>query len=94
MNTLHPARANRVLAEFDHSAAFEKAVGPIKINAKLADEVSFSRCRRMNKDAEIQSLCLLIYWLQNVDMTAVGSDLISEYMHGGLDPVLRRPCFG
>ena len=86
VNTLDAARVKRMLTDFDTLAAFKKAIGPIKINFDVSDQSTLKQARRLNKDAEIQALCLLIYWMQNEDVTAAGSDLIFEYMHGGVGP--------
>ena len=57
--------------------------GPIKINFDLTEQATLTQGRRLNKDAEIQALSLLIYWMESDAVTAAGSDLIFEYIHGG-----------
>ena len=84
VNTLDAARVKHMLTEFDTLAAFKKAIGSITINFDLSDQTTLKQGRRLNKDAEIHALSLLIYWMKNPDVTAAGSDLIFEYTHGGV----------
>ena len=84
VNTLDAARNKRMLTEFETLAAFKKALGPIQINCDVSDQGALKACRRLYKDAEIHALCLLIFWMQNVEVAAAGSDLLFEYTHGGI----------
>lgn len=83
VNTLDAARIKHILAGFKTLAEFETAIGPVKINFDLTDQNTLKQGRRLNKDAEIQALSLLFYWIENDAVTAAGSDLIFEYIHGG-----------
>ena len=83
VNTLDAARIKHMLSNFKTLAEFKTAIGPIKINFDLTEQATLTQGRRLNKDAEIQALSLLIYWMESDAVTAAGSDLIFEYIHGG-----------
>ena len=56
VNTLDGARVKYMLSEFDSLAAFKKAIGPINTNVDMYDQSNLKQSRRLNKDAEVQSL--------------------------------------
>ena len=78
LSTLDTARIKHLMTEYPTLPAFKKALGPLAINYDHEPPLC-----RLNKDAEVHALCLLIYWMKNEVVTSSGADVIFEYMHGG-----------
>ena len=58
----------------------------IAVNYDTAGENGASG-RRLDKDAEIQSLCLLMYWTKANAFADMAADLVVKYVHAGLGSV-------
>ena len=58
-------------------------LGVITVNYDTCDE-NVTQGRRLDKDAEIQALCLLIFWTKAKPFIDLASDLVIKYVHTGL----------
>ena len=67
-----------------HCAYTQNCIGTITINWDSVDELGRSR-QRLDRDAEIQALCLLIHWTDgHRALLDVAADLVFKYVHAGL----------
>ena len=67
-----------------HARAFKDPIGLITVNWDTVD-ANGTAAQRLDKDAEIQSLCLLIFWTEGCKaFTDVAADLVLKYVHAGL----------
>ena len=81
VNTLGTARIRHVLTSSETLAELKTSLGQISINADVSD-IS-KNVRRLDKDAEVQALCLLIYWMRDRTVASAAADLVFVYVHGG-----------
>ena len=82
--TLDVARIQWVLANHTTVHALKGCIGTITVNWDSADELGKS-VQRLDKDAEIQALCLLILWTDgHKALLDVAADLVFKYVHAGL----------
>ena len=83
VTTLDVARIQWMMTHHAHVRAFKDGIGVITVNWDTAD-ANGSSAHRLDKDAEIQALCLLIFWTQAKAFVDVAADLVFKYVHGGL----------
>ena len=82
LSTFDIARVQWMLTQHVDARSFKDAIGVITVNYNTVD----SNCkhgRRLNKDAEIQALCLLIYWTQAPAFVGLATDLVIKYVQAG-----------
>ena len=82
MSSFDCGRIRWCLKEHSTVADFKAAVGSIKINFDTPSDSG--KLVRLNKDAEVQAMCLLIYWDQTPELMNAAQDLIFEFVHGGI----------
>ena len=72
-----------MLTSHDDARSFKDAIGPITVNYDSVDE----NCRggsRLDKDAEIHALCLLIMWTEGAKpFVELAADLVVKFVHAG-----------
>ena len=83
LTTLDVARIQWMMTHHAHARAFKDGIGVITVNWDTVD-ANGSSAQRLDKDAEIQALCLLIFWTQAKAFVDVAADLVFKYVHGGL----------
>ena len=98
VGTLDAGRIHYLMTAADTTAELRKLIGTIVINGDLlppaAPDVPDGEggrvvdqplnLSRLNKDAEVHTLCLLIYWTKSQALIDLASDLVFEYVHGGI----------
>ena len=87
VRTYDVGRIQWLLSEYSHFPALKRAVGPIVINydqSKVNADQQWVNLIRLDKDAEVNALCLVIYWTKSPDVLDGATDLIFEFMRGGL----------
>ena len=83
VSTLDVARIQWMLTQHTHARPFKDAIGLITVNWDTTDS-NCSQGQRLDKDAEIQALCLLIYWTKSKAFIDMAADLVIKYVHAGL----------
>ena len=63
--TLDAGKIANMLSEGKTVADLIRSVGTITVNASVWDGEAFTKLQRMNKDAEIQTLCLVLMWSES-----------------------------
>ena len=87
VGTYAVGRIQWLLSEYDSFPALKRAIGPIVINfdrSSETDDEQMTKLIRLDKDAEVHTLCLLIYWTASPELKDGAADLIFEFVHGGL----------
>ena len=83
ISTYDVARILWMLTSHDDARSFKDAIGPITVNYDSVDE----NCRggsRLDKDAEIHALCLLIMWTEGAKpFVELAADLVVKFVHAG-----------
>ena len=82
VSTLDVVRIKWMLTHHADVRAFKKGIGTITVNWDTVD-ANISSGQRLDKDAEIQALCLLIFWTKSQAFLDVAADLVFEYVHAG-----------
>ncbi len=82
VGTYDTGRMQWLLAEHSSVLALKSGIGSIPINYDQG--ITAGSLVRLNKDAEVHALCLLVYWLQSPGILVCARDLTFELMHGGL----------
>ena len=82
VTTLDVARIKWMLTHHAHARAFKDGIGTITVNWDTVD-VNGSSGQRLDKDAEVQALCLLIYWTKSEVFVKIAADLVFTYVHAG-----------
>ena len=82
LSTIDIARVQWMLTAHADSRSFKDSIGVISVNYDTVDE-HVKQGRRLDKDAEIQALCLLIYWTEAQPFIDIASDLVIKYVHAG-----------
>ena len=82
VTTLDVARIQWLMTHHADARAFKDAIGLITVNWDTAD-ANGSSLQRLDKDAEIQALCLLIFWTKAQAFIDAAADLVFKYVHGG-----------
>ena len=77
------SRISFLLANYRTLKTFKAMVGNIIINASVWDGNCFSGLIRADKDAEVQTLCLVAYWCKDSRVSAVFADLTFEFRYHG-----------
>ena len=83
VKTMDVGRISFFLHEYQTIQALKKAVGTIIINSSLWSGESFAGLRRVNKDAEVHTMCLLAYWLQTPEILDACADLAFDFQSVG-----------
>ena len=68
MKTLDTARMGFTIGQFETIPELMKAVGTITINCDSWEGTDLKKLHRFDKDAEVQGLCLLLYWAKGTDL--------------------------
>ena len=84
VSTVDVGRIAFILQNYNTIDVLLGAVGNIKVNCDAWDGAEFKNLNRMNKDAEVQVLCLLAYWLNDLDFNASCADLCFEFSSYGV----------
>ena len=82
LSTFDIARVQWMLTQHVDARSFKDAIGVITVNYNTVDS-NCKQGRRLDKDAEIQALCLLIYWTKAQAFVDIASDLVIKYVHAG-----------
>ena len=82
LSTIDIARVQWMLTAHADSRSFKDSIGVISVNYDTVDE-HVKQGRRLDKDAEIHALCLLIYWTEAQPFIDIASDLVIKYVHAG-----------
>ena len=82
LTTIDIARLQWMLTQHADARSFKDAIGVIAVNFDTVDH-NVKQGRRLDKDAEIQALCLLIYWTEAKAFIDMASDLVIKYVHAG-----------
>ena len=75
--TLDTGRISFPLSNFVTLQSLKNTIGKIIINASVWDGTSFSGLIRADKDAEVQTLCLVAFWCNDARVSAACCDMIS-----------------
>ena len=84
ISTVDAGKIAFILQNYNTLDTFFGAVGNIKINCADWDGAEFKNLIRMNKDAEVQVLCLLAFWLKDADLNAPCADICFEFSSYGV----------
>ena len=79
VSTLDTARIKHMMVNYPTLPMFKKAIGAVTINYDHEPPL-----RRLNKDAEVHAMCLLIHWMKDDVVTRSGADLVFDYIHCGI----------
>ena len=82
--TLDTGSISFLLTNFTTLASLKSMIGKIIINASVWDGTCFSGLIRADKDAEVQTLCLVAFWCQNEQVSAACADLTFDFRALGL----------
>ena len=82
VTTLDVARIHWMLTHHAHARAFKDGIGVITVNWDTVD-ANCASGQRLDKDAEVQALCLLIFWTKSEVFAKVAADLVFKYVHAG-----------
>ena len=82
VSTFDVARIQWMLTHHADARAFKKGIGTITDNWDTVD-ANISSGQRLDKDAEIQALCLRIFWTKSQAFVDVAADLVFKYVHAG-----------
>ena len=84
VSTLDTGRISHLLTNSTTLASLKPMIGKIIINASVWDGNCFSGLIRADKDAEVQTLCLVALWCQNEQVSAACADLTFDFRALGL----------
>ena len=83
VSTYDVARIQWMLTSHHDARSFKDAIGPITVNYNSVNE----NCQggaRLDKDAEVQALCLLILWTEGATpFVEMAADLVVKFVHAG-----------
>ena len=82
--TLDTGRISFLLSHYTTLASLKHVIGKSIINASVWDGNGFSGLIRADKDAEVQTLCLVAFWWKNVKVSAACADLTFDFRALGL----------
>ena len=82
--TLDTGRISFLLSNYTTLASLKQVIGKIIINASVWDGNCFSGLIRADKDAEVQTLCLVAFWCKNEQVSAACTDLTFDFRALGL----------
>ena len=82
ISTFDVARIQWMLTNHPDARAFKNAIGTITVNWDTVD-ANVSSGQRLDKDAEIHALCLLIFWTKHQAFVDMAADLVFKYVHAG-----------
>ena len=83
VTTLDMACIHWLIMEHKDVRSLKDSIGVITANWDTTDE-NGSQGQHLDKDTEVQTLCLLIFWTKAQAFTDIASDLVIRYVHGGL----------
>ena len=88
VGTIDAGRIHHLMTTADTLAELKELIGPIVINGDpllpSTESSDLSQpLTRLNKDAEVHALCLLIFWVKTPDLVKLATDLQFQYVHGG-----------
>ena len=91
VNAIDVARIHWMLSEHTTTRSFKDAIGAIIVNYDTVD-ASGAQGQRLDKDAELHALCLLIHRTKTLESSTplqnavvqLASDLVIMYVHAGL----------
>ena len=84
VSTLDTGRISHLLTNSTTLASLQSMIGKIIINASVWDGNCFSGLIRADKDAEVQTLCLVAFWCKNEQVSAACADLTFDFRALGL----------
>ena len=89
VGTIDAGRIHHLLTTADTLAELKELIGPIVINGDLllpsTENSDLNQpLTRLNKDAEVHALCLLIFWTKMQALVKLATDLLFQYTHGGV----------
>ena len=84
VSTLDTGRISHLLTNSTTLASLKSMIGKIIINASVWDGNCFSGLIRADKDAEVQTLCLVAFRCKNPRVSAACADLTFDFKELGL----------